>query len=426
MSRIFLALAACVLPLAWLIVSSSRLEPLRNLAAGVVLSSIEIIVIFVLILLSIERANRGSRPRIGLICRSVGYAFPFCITATWLQMGVPPARTTTYTSGLVLLTLAWMGLLIVNRKELLRKRFRAPAIICILLVTICYPVLGTHYQGRFAFDNLAIVSPTEVQSSCAGPALFAHISDVHAVGSTASQTTQGESPGDVRLPRLLEEISAARPSYLLVSGDVTDSGLPDQWKSILDTFRSLRPKTKIIMAPGNHDLSAFFSLPLNLTYLLSSNLPEASQSSEDREFGGLFARFMRAQGELFPDLMDADGKHIGSYINNEPSEQNAKMAVMGWAMCHAGCQLQEEMSRQRRSIDRDALPNRDPLRDHDPLRDAVTAVYCSATCDNPTITSVMGYWGNIYERVFSLYWLDMDKRIAVISLMFEAIDRGQL
>jgi 3',5'-cyclic AMP phosphodiesterase CpdA len=73
--------------------------------------------------------------------------------------------------------------------------------------------------------------------------LIAQISDVHVGGGRYRQEL---------LRTAIEEISAAEPDLVVVAGDLTDDGYPDQYPLARDELARIGCN-RVVRVPGNHD-----------------------------------------------------------------------------------------------------------------------------------------------------------------------------
>lgn len=88
--------------------------------------------------------------------------------------------------------------------------------------------------------------------------LIAHITDLHIGLDTSSLPTH---PGPVRaMERALAHVRgmAPAPDVLLVSGDLTENGRPEDYEQVLETLKKELPSTSeggplVLAIPGNHD-----------------------------------------------------------------------------------------------------------------------------------------------------------------------------
>ena len=73
--------------------------------------------------------------------------------------------------------------------------------------------------------------------------LIAQLSDVHVGGSRYSQEL---------LQTAIGEINAAEPDVVVVAGDLTDDGYPDQYPLAKRELEAIACE-RVILVPGNHD-----------------------------------------------------------------------------------------------------------------------------------------------------------------------------
>lgn len=90
----------------------------------------------------------------------------------------------------------------------------------------------------------------------------AHWSDLHlTAGPTVTRVEDGSPGGNVALERLLAkfgpELASSKTDVVLVTGDVTDTGLAQEWHAFIDLVTAADPSLldKLVVIPGNHDLN---------------------------------------------------------------------------------------------------------------------------------------------------------------------------
>src|SRR5260370_42189525 len=82
-----------------------------------------------------------------------------------------------------------------------------------------------------------------------------HLSDIH-VTRNSCLSVEGHQDGLPNLISAIRQIAELRPHYLFITGDLTDSGQVEEWKSVMAELDVLRNKnTRVLAAPGNHDLN---------------------------------------------------------------------------------------------------------------------------------------------------------------------------
>ncbi|MHC4713757.1 MAG: metallophosphoesterase family protein [Planctomycetota bacterium] len=90
-----------------------------------------------------------------------------------------------------------------------------------------------------------------------GPVLCAQFSDIHITASDSVATMEGGTGGKDHLCSVLDRLRSLTAGYLLISGDVTDTGAKGEWERFLETLcpRIDPLETAVLISPGNHDLS---------------------------------------------------------------------------------------------------------------------------------------------------------------------------
>jgi predicted MPP superfamily phosphohydrolase len=185
---------------------------------------------------------------------AVLYSLPAVPMLLFWEMGIPASPSIMYWSFVGLLVAAF----VYGSRNWQRKRAYAAVWIVSVIASFAGPIAFTIADGFFVFWSLPSTEAVQPTKSCPNEALFAHISDIHAVNEGALKTFQGNIPGNFHLPALLSDISHSSPKYLLVSGDITDTGRSEQWEVVQSVFHQHVPTVKIVMAPGNHDIGGFF------------------------------------------------------------------------------------------------------------------------------------------------------------------------
>jgi Calcineurin-like phosphoesterase len=256
------------------------------------------------------------------LLRILIFLAPLVSTCIYIELGVPPGSSLWYNLTLGLILFVWFGLSLT-----LRKRWLWVWSVSFAGTLIILPPAVTYLQARAVFLALQpIVELNPSSVGCAGPALFAHISDIHAVAG-AARTIDGDVPGNARLPGLLDAIASTRPPYLLVTGDVTDGGQDPEWKTVLELLKPAAERIKVILAPGNHDLSSVFSGLLVL-----------GGSSEDPRVED----FIRRQHSLFNGLNDSTGASLASSFDKAPSRESSQYrnAQKNVLACFTNCETE--------------------------------------------------------------------------------------
>jgi hypothetical protein len=229
------------------------------------------------------------------------------------------------------------------------------------------------------------------------------------VADDAKLTIDNDPPGNERLPHLLSEIARHTPSYLLISGDVTDRGGAAQWKTVLALLKPYSDRMKIILAPGNHDLSEVFAFPFE---------------------GRRMEQFIRAQHALLPALNGSDGKSLSEAVANDPfisadaeyrkANDTIRLCV---DLCSSAPHLPEIDLLPSKRSDRGA-----GLDDILETKSRIEACYVDCIRYNPQsekiINDVNQYWPRYIARAFPLVWIDKENGVAIFSLIFNAVSGG--
>jgi 3',5'-cyclic-AMP phosphodiesterase len=118
--------------------------------------------------------------------------------------------------------------------------------------------------------------------------LIAQISDVHVGGTRYRQEL---------LHTAIAEINAARPDLVVVAGDLTDDGYPDQYPLAREELSALEA-AHIVRVPGNHDAR-------NVGYLHFEDTFGARDSRTHLECGGLEVALV-AVDSTKPDLDEGE------------------------------------------------------------------------------------------------------------------------
>lgn len=106
------------------------------------------------------------------------------------------------------------------------------------------------------------------------PLHIAHISDLHFGSRFASETLAGEANLDAFASALMRTTDGP-PHILAITGDVSNTGHPDEYEEAYNWLKSLchelelsLPSRRVLLVPGNHD----FSLPLALSMTLQGTV----------------------------------------------------------------------------------------------------------------------------------------------------------
>jgi 3',5'-cyclic-AMP phosphodiesterase len=118
--------------------------------------------------------------------------------------------------------------------------------------------------------------------------LIAQISDVHVGGGRYRREL---------LTTAIEEINAAEPDLVVVAGDVTDDGFPDQYPLAREELSAIACG-EIVFIPGNHDAR-------NVGYLLFEDTFGERDSRRRLQLGGLAVSLVAVDSSK-PDLDEGE------------------------------------------------------------------------------------------------------------------------
>jgi 3',5'-cyclic-AMP phosphodiesterase len=143
--------------------------------------------------------------------------------------------------------------------------------------------------------------------------LIAQISDVHAGGARYSQEL---------LRTAIAEINAAGPDLVVVAGDLTDEGYPDQYPVVQEELSALAA-AHVVRVPGNHDAR-------HVGYLHFEDTFGARDSRQRLELAGLDVAIV-AVDSTKPDLDEGEigREHYGWIEEGFAGEADLRLFV-----CH--------------------------------------------------------------------------------------------
>jgi hypothetical protein len=114
----------------------------------------------------------------------------------FLELAVPPVSTLWYDIALAAMACGWLGLAVT-----IRKRYLWAWAIGFTLLALFLPTFETYRHSHAVFSALPVVTAVELPlATCEGPALFAHISDIHAVADNSKFTIDNDPPGNEDCP----------------------------------------------------------------------------------------------------------------------------------------------------------------------------------------------------------------------------------
>ena len=218
--------------------------------------------------------------------------------------------------------------------------------------------------------------------------LFAHISDLHV--TQKGSTRDGKLPGNSRLIPLLQRINERKPPFLIISGDITDQGLPTQWRLVEQLFRPLRADTKVLASTGNHDLNYFFGRdPEEHPWTWFWEKPITGLDAEPRIF-----RAAEFQASHAPAVQANSGATLREMTTNIPSESNLAQFPRQIAECASSCVSNSGT---------------------DPGDAKIAIASCPGLCRNDLESIRFHYFHDLAES-FPLYYIDEGSNTAFIFM----------
>jgi hypothetical protein len=164
------------------------------------------------------------------------------------------------------------------------------------------------------------------------PTLLAQISDLH-VTSNGQPTREGDVPGNNFIDLVVASINKHQPAFLIVSGDITDSGAATEWSDVLESLAKVSRNTTVVLTPGNHDLNLWFGredvtpAPNDDNHNFISRLDEIPK----------IARVYAVQDSLSPSITSKRGLTLGDDLSRAPTRTTASSFTSEIAECTKDC-----------------------------------------------------------------------------------------
>lgn len=133
-----------------------------------------------------------------------------------------------------------------------------------IMFLVCGVALSFLQVAELAWRNFHVMKEIEfvgegMQQKRGWAPLISHVTDIHLTTSEDNARIELGKPklgGHKQLKVWLNLVCKLNVPYLVVTGDMTDSGDVEEWKRAQEIVESLRPiDSWFILAPGNHDLS---------------------------------------------------------------------------------------------------------------------------------------------------------------------------
>jgi 3',5'-cyclic AMP phosphodiesterase CpdA len=221
------------------------------------------------------------------------------------------------------------------------------------------------------------------------------LSDLHAVELGQRRTQDGTEVKDDATKRLLLLASNMHPNYLVVTGDITDSGSAAEWNHAQALLSAVPRDIRVILAPGNHD----FSLAFESSSERTANDYEPTTHSR-------VPRFLALQSALFGDVRTSHDEKVSDIVRSAPPLPDATerlRAANELASCvdvTAAMYTEPGHHAQARAAATDACEKK--------LGSRLEPINMQARWQR--------YWNAASQDVFPLYYIDETRRVAFISM----------
>jgi len=136
------------------------------------------------------------------------------------------------------------------------------------------------------------------------------LSDIHLTADGRPQTS-GDPSGNVNLDELIPRLTQKlRPIWVVIAGDLVDTGTAAEWELALERLNRIRDAgIRVILAPGNHDISAAYDPVASRKFL--------SRRGAGRIDGRKLASYLQAALSLDGDIRSHDGRKLQVIWNRE-------------------------------------------------------------------------------------------------------------
>jgi predicted MPP superfamily phosphohydrolase len=119
--------------------------------------------------------------------------------------------------------------------------------------------------------------------------IVAHLSDLHLAASANEERVEGGASGNVAFAQIFAAKSQLLAAHVvLITGDITDGGRKDEWRSFFDAYPT-ELLSRTIIIPGNHDV--------NFTDTARPGLTDEGATLRDLRLARMLAAMNLVQGE---------------------------------------------------------------------------------------------------------------------------------
>jgi 3',5'-cyclic AMP phosphodiesterase CpdA len=205
---------------------------------------------------------------------------------------------------------------------LLSLRFRFLPI-ALWVLYLLWPVLLTVTLGFYSYAQLFQSTPNISQPTegNARTLLLVQVSDIHFIGDPTGKTHEGANWNVHNIDESLKTIISLKPRFLLITGDITDSGAQGEWEQARAALLNPVKKAGIttIMAPGNHDLGPAFGgiwRAGGLTDKLGLTMAAAWWGNQSYPKEELSRHFLEEQDQLLGNLESTDHRDLHSLLES--------------------------------------------------------------------------------------------------------------
>jgi len=176
-----------------------------------------------------------------------------------------------------------------------------------------HSLLQTKHLATVAYQH-ALVARGGVPRSRSSTLWCMHITDAHVTAGRKQRAEGGMGGGDP-LRRLVRQIVQSPPTFLFITGDLTDHGEPEEWAVVQEILKPmLGGGCRIFLVPGNHDLMTAY------------NSSETWVAVGYGHFGGgdvswlngmRLRLFLENAAAIAPELLASNGEPLSRILQNE-------------------------------------------------------------------------------------------------------------
>jgi hypothetical protein len=256
----------------------------------------------------VKHVGLGTLACLGLMLAVPGWLAGIPPEAGWLYYGLQAIAifATLFVTGVAVHVVASM-----QSRLWLTASVALHVSLCLAILIV--PVWQTHESAVTVYRELTIVDDIQPQCQLSATNLFAVLSDVHLVASSGPQTNDGNTPGNALIGPRLAFVQTLAPTYLFITGDLTDTGAIAEWELAWGALKGMAETTRIIVAPGNHDQNAAFVASRKL------DADEAEKLEAVSVFDPKLAAYFKLQSRLVPGLSSAQSEHpLVDIVNRAP------------------------------------------------------------------------------------------------------------